>query len=122
MFDTAATTLDVDAVIGSIATSTGKAIVAVRANALQLITVTAGRSLQAQQIYAAPPNSHFFIVADSTGHPAIALPSGFTSAGLPCSVQLVGTPSRTEALLRVAVTCEPYITRRPSPRSGRLGG
>src|SRR5207237_7707316 len=64
VFDAVATTLDVDAVVGSIATSTGNAIVAVRANALQLITVMAGRSLQTQQIYAAPPNSHFFIVSD----------------------------------------------------------
>jgi aspartyl-tRNA(Asn)/glutamyl-tRNA(Gln) amidotransferase subunit A len=57
-----------------------------------------------------------------TGHPAIAIPSGFTSAGLPCSAQLVGTRMRTEALLRVALACEPYIAGTPSPRPGRLGG
>ncbi len=43
-----------------------------------------------------------------TGHPAIALPSGTTATGLPCSLQLVG--SRTEILLRVAVTCESLIS------------
>jgi aspartyl-tRNA(Asn)/glutamyl-tRNA(Gln) amidotransferase subunit A len=61
-------------------------------------------------------------VFNLTGHPAIAIPSGFTSAGLPCSVQLVGTRMRTEALLRVALACESYIAGTPSPRSGRLGG
>jgi len=42
-----------------------------------------------------------------TGHPAIALPSGQTTAGLPCSIQLAA--ARTDALLRVAVTCEKVI-------------
>jgi aspartyl-tRNA(Asn)/glutamyl-tRNA(Gln) amidotransferase subunit A len=42
-----------------------------------------------------------------TGHPAMALPAGTTSAGLPCSVQLVGAD--TESLLRVALACEPRI-------------
>jgi aspartyl-tRNA(Asn)/glutamyl-tRNA(Gln) amidotransferase subunit A len=55
-----------------------------------------------------------------TGHPAIAIPAGTTSSGLPCSVQLVG--AETEELVRVAVACEPQITGVPSPRSGRLGG
>jgi aspartyl-tRNA(Asn)/glutamyl-tRNA(Gln) amidotransferase subunit A len=42
-----------------------------------------------------------------TGHPAIALPAGTTSSGLPCSVQLVG--AGTESLLGVAIACEPRI-------------
>jgi len=42
-----------------------------------------------------------------TGHPAIALPSGATATGLPCSLQLGGAP--TEGLLRVAMTCEAQI-------------
>ncbi len=45
-----------------------------------------------------------------TGHPAIAMPSGATTAGLPCSVQLVGNRMATDALLRVALACEPHIT------------
>jgi aspartyl-tRNA(Asn)/glutamyl-tRNA(Gln) amidotransferase subunit A len=45
-----------------------------------------------------------------TGHPAIALPSGHTADGLPCSVQLVGQRMQTDALLRVALACEPLIT------------
>ena len=44
---------------------------------------------------------------DVTGHPAIAMPTGFTRAGLPCSLQLVG--DRTDALLRVALACEKHI-------------
>ena len=42
-----------------------------------------------------------------TGHPAISMPSGRTSAGMPCAVQLVGM--QTDALLRVALTCEPHV-------------
>jgi aspartyl-tRNA(Asn)/glutamyl-tRNA(Gln) amidotransferase subunit A len=55
-----------------------------------------------------------------TGHPAIALPAGATSAGLPCSVQLVGAD--TEDLLPVALACEAQITGVLRPRSGGLGG
>jgi len=56
-----------------------------------------------------------------TGHPALAVPCGSTSAGLPCSMQLVGCRMQTDALLRVALACESYIAGTPSPRSG-LGG
>ena len=55
-----------------------------------------------------------------TGHPAIALPAGDTRAGLPCSVQLVGT--ETDELLPVALACEVQITGLPPPRSGGPGG
>jgi aspartyl-tRNA(Asn)/glutamyl-tRNA(Gln) amidotransferase subunit A len=47
-----------------------------------------------------------------TGHPAIAMPSGDAGDGLPCSVQLVGQRMQTDALLRVALACEPLITAR----------
>lgn len=57
-----------------------------------------------------------------TGHPVISLPSGDTPAGLPCAIQLVGCRAETDALLRVALACEPYIAGTPSPRSGRVGG
>ena len=55
-----------------------------------------------------------------TGHPAISLPAESTSTGLPVGVQLVGCRSQTDALLRLALACEPYI--RTSPRSGTGGG
>ena len=45
-----------------------------------------------------------------TGHPAIALPSGKTAAGLPCSVQLVGQRRQTDLLVRVALACETLIS------------
>jgi len=46
-----------------------------------------------------------------TGHPAIAMPSGLTNTGLPCSVQLVGRRMQTDALIRVALACERFITQ-----------
>ena len=56
-----------------------------------------------------------------SGHPAIAIPSGTTSAGLPCSVQLVGCRGQTDALLRIALAGEGQITS-GLPRSGNVGG
>lgn len=47
---------------------------------------------------------------DVTGHPAISLPSGTTRAGLPCALQLVGCRHQTDALLRVALACEPHVS------------
>jgi aspartyl-tRNA(Asn)/glutamyl-tRNA(Gln) amidotransferase subunit A len=41
-----------------------------------------------------------------TGHPAIALPIGSTSSGLPCSAQLVGPRNETDRLLRIALAVE----------------
>ena len=49
-----------------------------------------------------------------TGHPAITLPAGLTSAGLPCAVQLVGQRMQTDALLRIALACESLIAARKS--------
>lgn len=46
---------------------------------------------------------------DVTGHPAISLPCGRTRAGLPCGLQLVGARHQTDALLRVALACEPHV-------------
>jgi len=48
---------------------------------------------------------------DVTGHPAIAIPMGTTTAGLPTSLQLVGGRQQTDALLRVALACEKFITK-----------
>jgi len=53
-----------------------------------------------------------------TGHPAISMPIGSTSSGLPCGIQLVGGRGQTDVLLRVAMACERYTTSGPSPRSG----
>ena len=47
-----------------------------------------------------------------TGHPAISMPCGGPSAGLPCGVQLVGAAMQTDALLRSRSPAKPQITRR----------
>lgn len=45
-----------------------------------------------------------------TGHPAIALPCGVTSSGLPVGLQLVGHRHQTEALLTVAEIVETGVS------------
>jgi aspartyl-tRNA(Asn)/glutamyl-tRNA(Gln) amidotransferase subunit A len=55
-----------------------------------------------------------------TGHPAISVPLGRTSAGLPCAAQLVGCRGDTDGLIRVALSCESYMAG--VPRSGPVGG
>src|SRR5262249_36152865 len=47
-----------------------------------------------------------------TGHPAFALPGGNTRAGLPCSLQLVGTRMQTESLARVSLRVEKTLNGR----------
>jgi aspartyl-tRNA(Asn)/glutamyl-tRNA(Gln) amidotransferase subunit A len=47
-----------------------------------------------------------------TGHPALSLPCGRTSTGLPCGLQLVGARMRTEELLRVALAVESVVASR----------
>jgi aspartyl-tRNA(Asn)/glutamyl-tRNA(Gln) amidotransferase subunit A len=54
-----------------------------------------------------------------TGHPAISLPIGDTSDGMPCGLQLVGRRHHTAELLRVALTCEPYASPRAPSSSER---
>jgi aspartyl-tRNA(Asn)/glutamyl-tRNA(Gln) amidotransferase subunit A len=46
-----------------------------------------------------------------TGHPAVALPCGMTSGGLPWSLQLVGARGTTNDLLDVAAACEMVFAR-----------
>ena len=49
-----------------------------------------------------------------TGHPAITLPCGATSEGLPIGAQIVGRRNATPHLLTVAAACEPVF--RPPAR------
>ncbi len=44
-----------------------------------------------------------------TGHPAISIPIGTTSAGLPIGLQIVGRRGETPALLRLAAACEQVL-------------
>ncbi len=46
-----------------------------------------------------------------TGHPAVSMPCGLTSQGLPCGLQLVGRRNETEALLGVALGCEAHLDK-----------
>jgi amidase len=52
-----------------------------------------------------------------TGQPAAAVPAGFTSDGLPLSVQLVGRPNDEGTLLSLAAQLEaerPWADKRPA--------
>jgi amidase len=56
-------------------------------------------------------------VANATGLPAIAIPVGFDSKGLPISVQLVGKPAAESTLISLAAQLEaanPWIQHRPN--------
>jgi aspartyl-tRNA(Asn)/glutamyl-tRNA(Gln) amidotransferase subunit A len=46
-----------------------------------------------------------------TGHPAITVPCGFGSAGMPCGLQFIGRRDATPELLQVAQACEAHIGR-----------
>jgi aspartyl-tRNA(Asn)/glutamyl-tRNA(Gln) amidotransferase subunit A len=59
---------------------------------------------------------------DVTGHPAISLPCGRARDGLPCALQLVGGRHQTDALLRVALACEPIVTEPPATMRGERSG
>ena len=56
-----------------------------------------------------------------TGHPAIAMPSGRTRAGLPIGMQLIGRRHRTDELLAIALAVEPQITVGPGSVGGGTG-
>jgi amidase len=58
----------------------------------------------------------FTAVWNTTGQPAAAVPAGFTSDGLPLSVQLVGRPNDEATLISLAAQIEaeqPWAERRP---------
>jgi aspartyl-tRNA(Asn)/glutamyl-tRNA(Gln) amidotransferase subunit A len=46
-----------------------------------------------------------------SGHPAVTVPCGRTTPGLPCAVQLIGRRGGTLPLLGAALACEPYGIR-----------
>jgi len=55
-----------------------------------------------------------------TGHPALSLPMGDTSDGLPCGLQLVGRRQQTTDLLKAALSCEACVTPRAPSSSEPL--
>ena len=44
-----------------------------------------------------------------TGHPAISIPCGLTSDGMPCGLQLVGRRAQTGPLVQIALACESVL-------------
>jgi aspartyl-tRNA(Asn)/glutamyl-tRNA(Gln) amidotransferase subunit A len=60
-------------------------------------------------------------VFNVTGHPAIAIPAGRTSTGLPVGMQLVGARGHTASLLAVAEAVESQITGGPGSVGGGTG-
>jgi amidase len=59
----------------------------------------------------------FTPVWNATGQPVLAVPAGFTAAGLPIGAQLVGPPNDEGTLLSLAAQVEaerPWADRRPS--------
>ena len=52
-----------------------------------------------------------------TGHPAITLPCGRTTDGLPIGAQFVGPPRNTPALLTIATALEPIVTPRAAAQA-----
>ena len=58
----------------------------------------------------------FTVLWNSTGQPAVSVPAGFSPAGLPLAVQLVGRPDQEATLLSLAAQLEherPWTDRRP---------
>jgi aspartyl-tRNA(Asn)/glutamyl-tRNA(Gln) amidotransferase subunit A len=74
-------------------------------------------AVEAQVAESGPPDTgrltrHFNL----SGHPAVSLPCGRTSAGLPVGLQLAGRPFGEATLLRIAHAYEqatPWHTARP---------
>jgi len=56
-----------------------------------------------------------------SGHPAISLPCGTTTEGLPIGAQIVGALGETPGLLRVAQAVEPIVSARAAAHANYLG-
>lgn len=71
-----------------------------------------------------PPTARYTIPWNLVGLPAAVVPCGFTRAGLPLSMQIVGRPFDEATVLRIARTYEratDWHARRPDPAGWRLG-
>lgn len=70
-----------------------------------------------------PPSGRYTSPWNLLGLPAVTVPSGFTRAGLPVSIQIVGRPGEDATVLRIARAYEratEWHRRRPDPASWRL--
>lgn len=76
----------------------------------------------------APGTASHTAYASGLGFPALAVPAGFTSEGMPVSVQLLGAPGAEEVLLALGAAYEVeagWLQHRPTfaaARSGAEGG
>lgn len=62
-------------------------------------------------------NDHFVALANTTGQPAISVPSTPTDGGLPLGVQLIGRMCEDDVIIRLGKLLEesaPWIDRRPA--------
>lgn len=76
---------------------------------------TAGADLEAE-FHKAYPMAGYTAVANVTGQPAISLPFGTGSDGLPLAIQLIGRPAGEEDLIALAAqveTARPWADARP---------
>jgi amidase len=67
----------------------------------------------------------FEVLWNSTGQPAASVPAGFTQAGLPLAVQIIGRPDGEQTLLSLAAQLErarPWAQRRPPFATGQVAG
>ena len=77
-----------------------------------------GRSSTASSATLFPTNT---VIASHATLPAVSLPAGFTSAGLPVGLELVGKPFDEETVLRVAYALEGDLRpRKPPPTTPAL--
>jgi aspartyl-tRNA(Asn)/glutamyl-tRNA(Gln) amidotransferase subunit A len=71
-----------------------------------------------------PPSGRYTSPWNLLGLPAVSVPSGFTQAGLPVSIQIVGRAGEDATVLRIARAYEratEWHKRRPDPAAWRLG-
>ena len=62
----------------------------------------------------------FATPANLTGLPAISFPAGYTNAGLPVGMQIVGRAWQEATLLRLALIAEQVVERRAPQRRYRI--
>lgn len=61
-------------------------------------------------------NTHFSFAANQTGLPALAVPAGYDSAGLPVGLQVTGRAWEEATIVKVAAAVEQTLTRRRPAR------
>jgi aspartyl-tRNA(Asn)/glutamyl-tRNA(Gln) amidotransferase subunit A len=73
--------------------------------------VTVNAFAPAMRFDAFPADSSLYMPSHTipfnvTGHPALAVPTGFATSGLPIGLQIVGRPFDEPTVLRIGAACE----------------